>query len=96
MDFDYSPKVRELRARVTQFMQERVYPNEGTFFTALDAGPSRWVVPPIMETLKEEAKAAGLWNLFLPDSEHGAGLSNPRVRSACRDHGPLADRAGGV
>ena len=87
MDFDYSPKVAELRERVTRFMQERVYPNEEAFFAALDAGPSRWVVPPIMETLKAEAKASGLWNLFLPESEYGAGLTN-------LEYAPLAEVMG--
>ena len=87
MNFDYSPKVRELSERVTQFMQERVYPNEGAYFSALDTGPSRWIVPPIMETLKGEAKTLGLWNLFLPDSEYGAGLTN-------LEYAPLAEIMG--
>ena len=74
-------------------MEERVYPAEAVFERELDAGPTRWAVPPVMEDLKAEAKAEGLWNLFLPESEHGAGLSNLEYAPALRVDGPLADRA---
>ena len=66
MDFDFSPKVLDLRSKVSKFMDEYVYPNEQTFEDQLNAGPDRWQIPPILEELKEQAKAAGLWNLFLP------------------------------
>lgn len=87
MNFDYSPKVRELQARVTDFMQQHVYPNEHLYYESLDDGSSRWQVPPVMEELKERARAAGLWNLFLPDSELGAGLTN-------LEYAPLAEIMG--
>lgn len=87
MDFDYSPTVRDLRSRVSDFMREYVYPNERAYFEALDEGPSRWSIPPIMEELKQRARAAGLWNLFLPDSEDGAGLGN-------LEYAPLAEIMG--
>ncbi len=87
MNFDYSPRVRELQARVTDFMQQHVYPNEHLYYESLDDGPSRWQVPPVMEELKERARAAGLWNLFLPDSELGAGLTN-------LEYAPLAEIMG--
>ena len=75
MFFEYSPKVQKLQQQLKSFMDEFIYPNEETFCRQLKGG-NRWEIPPIMEELKSEAKAAGLWNLFLPDSEHGAGLSN--------------------
>ena len=92
MDFEYPEKVRELRARLEAFMEEFVYPNERTFREQLDAAGSRWTVPPIMEELKAEAKAAGLWNLFLPDSELGAGLTNLEYAPLCEIMGrsPIA------
>jgi acyl-CoA dehydrogenase len=60
LNFDYSEKVRRLRARLEAFMNELVYPNEKTHQEQLEAAENRWTVPPIMEELKEEAKAAGL------------------------------------
>jgi acyl-CoA dehydrogenase len=82
MQFDASPKSRELAARLTAFMQEHVYPNEITFRAQIDHG-ERWQPVPIIEQLKPKARAAGLWNLFLPDSEHGAGLSNSDYAPLC-------------
>ncbi len=76
MNFDHTPKVQALLKRLTDFMEAEIYPAERPFFDAVDAGPDRWAVPPVMETLKARAREAGLWNLFLPDSEYGAGLSN--------------------
>ncbi|MCH8301306.1 MAG: acyl-CoA dehydrogenase family protein, partial [Proteobacteria bacterium] len=87
MDFDLSPKVAELSSRIAGFMKSHVYPNESAYYEFLDQGASRWVIPPIMEDLKEKARAAGLWNLFLPDSEHGAGLTN-------LEYAPLAELMG--
>ena len=68
-------------------MHEHIYPNETEYFSYLASAPSRWVVPPIMETLKARAQAADLWNLFLPDSEYGAGLTN-------LEYAPLAELMG--
>ena len=60
MDFDYSEKVQELRTGLEGFMDAFVYPNEKTYQEQLDAAGDRWTIPPIMEDLKKEAKAAGL------------------------------------
>jgi len=81
VDFDYSPKVKALQERVQAFMDAHVYPNEQTYEDQL-AG-NRWSQPPIMEELKAKAKAEGLWNLFLPESEHGAGLTNLEYAPLC-------------
>ena len=87
MDFDFSPKVAELSSRVDEFMNEHVYPNEAAYFAYLDQGDSRWVIPPLMAELKQKAREAGLWNLFLPESEYGAGLTN-------LEYAPLAELMG--
>ena len=76
MVFEFSEKTRDFRVRIEAFMDELVYPNETTFHEQLEASESRWSLPPVMEDLKEEARARGLWNLFLPDSDLGAGLTN--------------------
>lgn len=86
MDFDYSPKVQQLQARLAAFMDEHVYPNEAAFHAEVEANRqagNAWVPTKIMEQLKQKARAAGLWNLFLPDSEHGAGLSNLEYAPLC-------------
>jgi acyl-CoA dehydrogenase len=92
MNFDYSEKVQELREELMQFMDEHVYPNEKTYHEQLNAAESRWTVPPIMEELKEKAKAQDLWNLFLPDSDLGAGLTNLEYAPLCEIMGrsPIA------
>ncbi len=65
-------------------MEEHIYPNEQLYEQQLNEQPSRWsAVPPIMEELKEKAKRAGLWNLFLPESEYGAGLTNVEYAPLC-------------
>jgi len=87
MNFDYSDKVKELQRRLTAFMEEVVYPNEQTYRDQLNAGSSRWQIPPIMEEMKRQARSAGLWNLFLPESEYGAGLTN-------LEYAPLAEIMG--
>ncbi len=92
MNFDYSEEVQRLRAQLEAFMEGLVYPNERTYQEQLAAVENRWTVPPIMEELKKEAKGAGLWNLFLPDSEYGAGLTNLEYASLCEIMGrsPIA------
>jgi acyl-CoA dehydrogenase len=82
MDFDYSPKVIELQDRVRQFMEAHVYPNEQRFDDEVGQG-DRWQPTRLIEELKAKAKAAGLWNLFLPASERGAGLSNTEYAPLC-------------
>ncbi|WP_033541850.1 acyl-CoA dehydrogenase family protein [Planococcus sp. CAU13] len=84
MDFSYSKKTTELQERLNSFMEEHVYPNEKTYEQQLNEQTNRWgQVPPVMEELKGKAKQAGLWNLFLPDSEYGAGLSNQEYAPLC-------------
>ena len=83
MHLDYSPKTKDLMARVQAFMDEHVYPNEEAAEQQIDAGTTRWKPIPMIEELKVKAKAAGLWNLFLPESEHGAGLTNLEYAPLC-------------
>ena len=92
MDFDYSEKVQKLRAQLEEFMDGRIYPNEKVYEEQLSEAESRWMIPPIIEELKAEAKEAGLWNLFLPDSEYGAGLTNIEYAPLCEIMGrsPIA------
>ncbi|MFB8424003.1 acyl-CoA dehydrogenase [Priestia megaterium] len=84
MYFSYSDKVVKLQKELSSFMEEHIYPNERLYEQQLNEQPSRWsAVPPIMEELKEKAKRAGLWNLFLPESEYGAGLTNVEYAPLC-------------
>lgn len=82
MNFEYSDKVKYLQKKLTAFMDEYIYPNEGTYYEQNHTG-ERWKVIPIIEELKPKAKAEGLWNLFLPESEHGAGLTNLEYAPLC-------------
>jgi acyl-CoA dehydrogenase len=82
MDFEYSAKTKDLMKRVSAFMDEHVYPNEKRFHDEVAEG-DRWQPTKLMEDLKLKAKAAGLWNLFLPESERGAGLSNLEYAPLC-------------
>ncbi|WP_407545013.1 acyl-CoA dehydrogenase [Priestia sp. HNGD-A6] len=84
MYFSYSDKVVKLQKELSSFVEEHIYPNERLYEQQLNEQPSRWsAVPPIMEELKEKAKRAGLWNLFLPESEYGAGLTNVEYAPLC-------------
>ena len=90
MDFEHSPKVQDLQARVQAFMAEHIVPAEPVFeaqMKAFRAAGNPWQEPPAMEELKHKAKAAGLWNLFLPESPLGAGLTN-------LEYAPLAEIMG--
>src|SRR6478735_8849467 len=83
MFYEQNQKVGELRHRVQSFMDRHVYPNEERFYKeAEDLGP--WQVYPVVEELKPKAREAGLWNLFLPESEHGAGLRQNGSAGALR------------
>src|SRR5882724_8700991 len=82
MNFDFSPKVKDLQQRLTAFMDEHIYPNEKVFEQQVNTG-DRWKVIPIIEELKPKAREAGLWNLFLPESDHGAGLTNLEYAPLC-------------
>jgi acyl-CoA dehydrogenase len=86
MNFDYTPKVQDLRNQLTAFFDEHIYPNERTFageIAANRANGNAWIPTAIVETLKEKARAAGLWNLFLPASTRGAGLTNLEYAPLC-------------
>ncbi len=82
MDFEYSQKVKDLQEKVTNFMNENVYENEHVYKNEVEEG-GRWCIPEIMETLKAKAKSEGLWNLFLPESNFGAGLTNTEYAPLC-------------
>lgn len=88
MNFEYSDTCKDYLKRLRAFMDAHIYPNEKTYKDQLAGfGADRWQVIPIIEELKDKAKATGLWNLFLPDSDLGAGLSNA-------DYAPLAEQMG--
>jgi acyl-CoA dehydrogenase len=87
VDFQLTPRAAELRERLLAFMDERVYPAEPVYAAQMAAAPSPHHHAPIIEELKTEAKSRGLWNLFLPDETHGAGLTNT-------EYAPLAEVMG--
>ena len=95
MDFSYSTKTEALRQRLLAFLEEVIYPNERVYTEQLDAAANRWESPPIMEELKKKARAAGLWNLFLPNSNLGGGLTNLEYAPLCESMGrsPIAPEA---
>ncbi len=82
MDFEYSDKVKDLQGRVSDFMDAHVYPNEHVYHEQTEEG-GRWCEPAIMEDIKAKARDAGLWNLFLPESDLGAGLTNTEYAPLC-------------
>ena len=82
VDFQYSAKTADYLERLGAFMHEHIYPNEEPYAAQHRAG-DRWQEPPLLEELKQKARAARLWNLFLPDSAHGAGLSNLEYAPLC-------------
>ena len=87
MDFAYSAKTKDYIARIEAFLDRYLYPQEQTLGEQVGAGGDRWQVPPLLEELKSLARGEGLWNLFLPDSDYGAGLSN-------LEYAPLAEVMG--
>jgi acyl-CoA dehydrogenase len=86
MFIELSPRAKELLDRLEAFMQSHVYPSEKRFLEELDTG-ERWKVLPVVEELKDKARSAGLFNLFLPESEHGAGLTNYEYAHLCERMG---------
>jgi acyl-CoA dehydrogenase len=92
MNFHYSEQTENIRRRLMAFMDEHVYPNEATFHRQVAEG-DRWQPTQIVEELKAKARAAGLWNLFLPESEYGAGLSNTEYAPLCEIMGRAAQFA---
>src|SRR5438046_10437626 len=90
MDFNYSPRTQELQARVQRFMDEHVYPAEDAYTIEIEANTkagNRWTPLQVIEKLKPKARAQGLWNLFLPESEYGVGPAN-------EEYAPLAELMG--
>ncbi|ABQ31312.1 MULTISPECIES: acyl-CoA dehydrogenase family protein [Acidiphilium] len=87
MEFRYSAKTEALRQRVADFMAEHIYPNEQALFHTAHTQANQWKPLELLQEIKQKAKAAGLWNLFLPESEHGAGLTNV-------EYAPLAEIMG--
>ena len=81
MDFEFSDKTKDFQQRLTAFMDAHIYPNEQRYFDEIER--ARWSPPPIVEDLKAKARAEGLWNLFLPDDERGAGLTNLEYAPLC-------------
>ena len=81
MDFAFSDKVKDLQRRLQAFMDECVYPNEQRFLDEIER--DRWSPTRVIEELKPKARAAGLWNLFLPDQKYGAGLTNLEYAPLC-------------
>ncbi|MFZ5509558.1 MAG: acyl-CoA dehydrogenase family protein [Pseudomonadota bacterium] len=95
MDFAYSEKTKALQQRINAFMDEYIYPSEEKFFAEVAENRRKgnpWVPTRIVEELKEKARAHGLWNLFLPESEYGAGLTNLEYAPLCEIMGrsPIA------
>jgi alkylation response protein AidB-like acyl-CoA dehydrogenase len=86
MDFDYSPRQKEWMKRVSDFMHAHIYPAEEVYARQMSEAREKgnpWIVVPVVEELKKKAKAQGLWNLFLNESEHGAGLTNLEYAPLC-------------
>ena len=82
--FELTARCEEMRAELLAFMDEYIYPNEETFEAQLDRQGTRWQTPQIVDDLKAEgARSRGLWNLFLPDAHHGAGLTNAEYAPLC-------------
>jgi acyl-CoA dehydrogenase len=92
MIVEVSARAKELQQRLAAFMDEHIYPNEAAFHRQKADG-DRWQPVPIVEELKPKARAAGLWNLFLPESEYGAGLTNAEYAPLCEIMGRSADFA---
>ncbi len=90
MDFTYSDKTQDLISRLQAFMDAEIYPNEAAVREQHASLADRWNTPPLIEELKNKAKAAGLWNLFLPESDRGAGLSNLEYAPLCEIMGRVA------
>ena len=92
MDFEHSAKTKELLGKIQQFMDDHLYEGEKTYHQQheeMSANGKRWEQPPILDELKAKAKKAGLWNLFLPESEYGYGLTN-------LEYAPLSELMGTV
>ena len=83
MDFDFSARTKEYLAKLQTFIDAHVVPNEPVYAHQVESAPLRWTIPPVMEELKARARREGLWNLFLPESEYGPGLTNLEYAPLC-------------
>ena len=92
MDFEYSARTKTYLEQIQVFMDAHVLPNEAVYAQQVDSASSRWTIPPVMEEMKANARTQGLWNLFLPESEYGPGLTNLEYAPLCELMGrsPLA------
>jgi acyl-CoA dehydrogenase len=93
MEFDYSPKVKDMQARLLAFMDKHIYPNENAYYDEVAANRAKgnaWIPTQIIEQLKPKARAAGLWNLFLPKSTRAPRACPTSNTRRWRDHGPRA------
>jgi acyl-CoA dehydrogenase len=88
MNFEHSSKVKEFQQRLVAFMDEHIYPNEARYHHEIEQ--NRWQPVKVIEELKPKARAAGLWNLFLPHDNHGAGLTNLEYAPLCEIMGRSA------
>ena len=87
MDFQHSAQAQDYIQRLSAFIRDEIEPVEEDYLRELHSLENKWVVLPIIDELKAKAKAAGLWNLFFPNEEHGVGLSN-------LEYAPLAELTG--
>ena len=83
MDFEYSARTTKYLDQVRSFIDAHILPSEASYAQQLESASSRWAVPPVMEELKARARREGLWNLFLPESEYGPGLTNLEYAPIC-------------
>src|ERR1700678_2420600 len=88
MNFDHSSKTKDLQQRLVAFMDEHIYPNEARYHHEIEQ--NRWQPVQVIEDLQPRARAAGLWNLFLPHDDHGAGLTNLEYAPLCEIMGRSA------
>src|SRR5690606_19167095 len=86
--FDLSPRIQDLKQKLEAFMDEHIYPNEELFYQQVKQ--NKWGHPAILEELKQKARNQGLWNLFLPESERGAGLTNEEYAHLCEIMGRVS------
>ncbi len=89
MNLQPDDKTQQLLKKLNAFMSEHIYPNEEEMHRQHDSLPDRWMVPPLLDELKKKARAAGLWNLFLPESKRGGGLTNLQYAFLCEGMGKV-------
>jgi alkylation response protein AidB-like acyl-CoA dehydrogenase len=89
MNLQPDEKTQQVLKKLAAFMDEHIYPNEAEMHRQHDSLPDRWMVPPLLDELKKKARAAGLWNLFLPESKRGGGLTNLQYAFLCEEMGKV-------